>query len=450
MESCNTREPYRYTPRMPRVAVIGAGSVEFTRNVVADLCSYPDLHGEVTLALHDIDEDRLEYAGRAVSSIVRRSNAGFGIETFLDRRAALHGIDVAINEIQVGGYEATRKDFEIPKAFGLRQTIGDTIGIGGIMRGVRTLPVMIGIGNDLHDVAPEATLLTYTNPMAMVPWSVYAGTPFRNVVGLCHSVRDTHEFLAETVGVPLDDVAFTTAGLNHQAFVLEFRRRSTDEDLYPRLRDAVEADPEGLGRRVRVELFRRFGRFPTESSEHSSEYVPWFLRHDDEIERFRIPVDEYLRRSEENLEDLRRTKELLDRGEELEIEPTSELASEIIRSMHAGSPLETYVNVRNERLIDGLPEDACVEVPCDVDGKGIHPRRVGELPPQCLALNRTLVNVAELTVRAVLEGRRDLVVAAALLDPNTGATLTTSRTVEMVDRLIDAHGDLIPETIRGG
>jgi alpha-galactosidase len=435
---------------MPRVAVIGAGSVEFTRNVVADLCSYPDLRGEVRLALHDIDEERLTYSGRAVSSIVRRSNAGFEVDTFLDRRGALEGTDVAINEIQVGGHQATLKDFEIPKAFGLRQTIGDTIGIGGIMRGLRTLPVMIGIGNDLHDVAPDATLLTYTNPMAMVPWAVYAGTPFRNVVGLCHSVRDTHRFLAATVGVPLEDVTFTTAGLNHQAFVLEFRRRSTDEDLYPELRRVIDADPEGLGRRVRVELFRRFGRFPTESSEHSSEYVPWFLHHDGQIERFRIPVDDYVRRSEENLEDWRRTKEALDRGEELEIEPTSELASEIIHAVHTGAPRESYVNVRNEGLIDGLPEDACVEVPCDVNAKGIRPRRVGELPPQCLALNRTFVNVAELTVRAVLEGRRDLVDAAALLDPNTGATLTTTQIVEMVDRLIEAHGDLIPEPIRRG
>jgi alpha-galactosidase len=435
---------------MPRVAVIGAGSVEFTRNVVADLCSYSELRGEVTLALHDIDEERLTYSGRAVSSIVRRSGAAFEVETFLDRRAALDGADVAINEIQVGGYRATISDFEIPKAFGIRQTIGDTIGIGGIMRGLRTLPVMVGIGSDLHDVAPDATLLTYTNPMAMVPWAVYGGTPVRNVVGLCHSVRDTHEFLAETVGVPLEDVTFTTAGLNHQAFVLEFRRRSTDEDLYPTLRETIDADPEGLGRRARVELFRWFGRFPTESSEHSSEYVPWFLHHDDEIERFRIPVDEYVRRSEANLEDWGRTKEALDRGEELEIEPSSELASEIIRSLSTGTPIETYVNVRNEGLIDGLPEDACVEVPCEVDGKGIRPRRVGELPPQCLALNRTFVNVAELTVRAVLEGRRDLVYAAALLDPNTGATLTTTRTVEMVDRLIEAHGDLIPESIRRG
>ena len=428
--------------------MIGAGSVEFTRSVVADLCSFPELRGEISFALHDIDEERLRYSELAVRSIVRRSSAGFEVSAHPDRRAALEGAAYAINEIQVGGYLATLRDFEIPKRYGLRQTIADTIGIGGIMRGLRTIPVMVGIGTDMHEVCPDAMLLTYTNPMAMVPWSVYAGTPFHNVFGLCHSVRDTHAFLAATAGVPLEDVAFTTAGFNHQAFVLEFRRRSTGEDLYPRLREVADADTEGLGRRVRVELFRRFGRFPTESSEHSSEYVPWFLRHDGEVERFRIPIDEYVHRSDDNLEDWRRTKEALDRGEELDIEPGSELASEIIHSIETGTPREVYVNVRNEGLIDGLPEDACVEVPCDVDGKGPRPRRVGELPPQCLALNRTFLNVAELTVRAALEGRRDLVDAAALLDPNTGATLTTTQIAAMVDELIRSHGDLMPEPIR--
>jgi alpha-galactosidase len=286
--------------------------------------------------------------------------------------------------------------------------------------------------------------------MAMVPWGVYAGTPFTNVIGVCHSVRDTHAFLAETVGVSLEDVAFRTAGFNHQCFVLEFRRRSTGEDLYPRLREIVDADPEGLGRRVRVELFRRFGYFPTESSEHSSEYVPWFLPHDDQIERFRIPVDEYIRRSDENLLEWARTKAALDAGQELEIEPTGELASEIVHSMLTGTEREVYVNVRNDGLIDGLPADACVEVPARADGAGVHPIAIGALPPPCLALNRTFVNVVELTVRAVLEERRDLVYQAAMLDPNTAATLSTSRIVSMVDEMLEAHVDLIPQGIRRG
>ena len=362
---------------------------------------------------------------------------------------ALEGAAYAINEIQVGGYAATLRDFEIPKKYGLRQTIGDTIGIGGIFRGLRTIPVAVGIGTDMHELCPDALLLNYTNPMAMVTWGVYAGTPFHNVVGICHSVRDTHAFLARTVGVPEPDVAFRTAGFNHQAFVLEFRDRRTGRDLYPQLREIVDADPEGLGRRVRVELFRRFGYFPTESSEHSAEYVPWFLPHDDQIDRFRIEVDEYLRRSEENLGEWERTKAALDRGEELDVEPTSELASEIIHSLETGTPREVYGNVRNDGLIDGLPSEACVEVPCLVDGQGLRPTTIGALPPQCLALNRTFVNVAELTVRAALEGSRDLVYQAALLDPNTAATLTIDQIVTMCDDLIEAHGDLLPEGIRG-
>jgi alpha-galactosidase len=433
---------------MPRVTIIGAGSVEFTRNVVADLCSYEELAGAVTFALHDIDEERLAYAQRAAESIVRRTGAGHAVEAHGERRPALEGADYAVNEIQVGGYTATVTDFEIPKKYGLRQTIGDTLGIGGIMRGLRTIPVVVGIGTDMHELCPEALLLNYTNPMAMVPWGVYAGSPFRRVIGVCHSVRDTHHFLANTVGVPEDDVAFRTAGFNHQAFVYEFRRRSTGEDLYSALRRIVDADPEGLGRRVRVEIFKRFGYFPTESSEHSSEYVPWFLKRDEMIDRYRILVDDYVFRSDENLAEWQETKAALDRGEELDIDPSSELASEIIRSLENGEPREVYGNVRNGGLIEGLPDDACVEVPCLVDKNGVQPTRIGAIPPQTLALNRTFVNVVELTVRAALEERRDLVYQAALVDPNAGATLTTTQIVEMCDELIEAHGDLMPEGIR--
>jgi alpha-galactosidase len=434
---------------MFRIAIIGAGSVEFTRNLVADLCSVPELNGLVTIALHDINPERLAYAERAAASIVRRTGAGHRVEASAERRPAVDGANYVINEIQVGGYQATLKDFEIPKKYGVRQTIGDTIGIGGIFRGLRTIPVVIGIGNDLHELAPDAVLLNYANPMAMVPWAVYEGTPFANVVGVCHSVRDTHAFLARTVGVPEKDIAFRTAGFNHQCFVVQFRHRGTGEDLYPRLREVIEADPEGLGRRVRVEIFRRFGYFPTESSEHSSEYVPWFLHHDEQVDRFRSEIDEYVRRSEENLEEWERTKATLDAGEELQVEPVGELASEIIHSLETGTVREIYTNVRNGGLIDGLPSNACVEVPTLVDKNGIQPTRIGALPPQCLALNRTFLNVVELTVRAALEERRSLVYQAALLDPNTAATLTTRQIVSMCDDLIEAHGVLMPAGIRG-
>ena len=435
---------------MTKITIIGAGSVEFTRNVLADLASYRELHGELTIALLDIDPERLDYATRAARQVVEVASAGYRVEANDDQRAAFDGADYLVNEIQVGGYRATTTDFEIPMKYGVRQTIADTLGIGGIMRGLRTIPVVAAMGHDMAEVCPEALLLNYTNPMAMVPWGVYAGSPFTNVVGVCHSVRDTHTFLAELVGVPEADVAFRTAGFNHQCFVYTFRDRRTGEDLYPKLREIIEGDPEGLGRRVRVEIFRRFGYFPTESSEHSSEYVPWVLKRPDQIERFRILVNDYIYRCDENLAEYEEMKRALDAGEMLPLEPTSELASEIIHSLETGTPREVYGNVRNDGLIEGLPDDACVEVPCLVDKNGVQPTRMGALPPQTLALNRMFVNVVELTVRAALEQSRSLVYQAALVDPNTAATLTVDEIVAMVDDLIEAHVELIPEGIRRG
>jgi alpha-galactosidase len=430
---------------MVKVAFIGAGSVEFTRNVVTDLCSYPELHGNLELSLHDIDETRLGYAEALANRISAQSKAGAVVTASPDRRTALAGADFVVNEIQVGGYAATRLDFDIPAKYGLRQTIGDTIGIGGIFRGLRTIPVLQGIGRDLADVAADSTLLNYSNPMAMLPWAVYASTPFSRVVGLCHSVRDTHRHLADLVGVPQEEIEYVTAGFNHQAFVLTFRRG--DEDLYPRLRKVIEADANQQ-RRVRVEIFRRFGYFPTESSEHSSEYVPWLMRRDDEIERFRIPVGEYLRRSERNIDEFDTTLAALQADDDLDLTPTSEMASEYIRAQVTGQPAELYVNIRNDGRIANLPDECCVEVPATVDAGGLHPRSVGALPPQLAALNRTFLNVVELTVKAVLEGDREHVYQAALLEPNTAATLSIDEIRRMCDELITAHGDRIPEPLR--
>jgi alpha-galactosidase len=438
------------SPNTRKVTIIGAGSVEFTRNILADLTSYRELHGALEISLHDIDDERLTYAERAARSVVDRTGAGYWLTASRDRRRAFEGADYLINEIQVGGYRATVTDFEIPKKYGLRQTIADTIGIGGIMRGLRTVPVMLQMGNDMAEVCPNGLLLNYTNPMAMVPWGVWAGSawPAERTVGVCHSVRDTHGFLASLVDLPEERIAFRTAGLNHQCFVYVFRDRETGEDLYPRLREVIDADPEGLGRRVRVELFKRFGYFPTESSEHSVEYVPWFLHHDDQVERYRSEVDEYVRRSDENIRRWEELKASVDAGDQLELELNDELASQYIRALETGVPTELYGNVRNEGLIEGLPGDACVEVPVLVDKNGWQPTRIGRIPSQCLALNRTFLNVAELTVRAAVEGSRDLVYQAALLDPNTSATLTVDQILDMVDDLIEAHGDLIPEPVR--
>ena len=433
---------------MPKIAIIGAGSVEFTKNVLADILSFSELKGSVTVALHDIDLERLATAEKLARYTNEATGADARIEAHPDRRGALEGADYAINEIQVGGRPGLLKDFEIPSRYGLRQTIADTLGIGGVIRGLRTLPVMIAIGNDMADVCPNAYLLNYTNPMAQVPWAVYAGSRFSRVVGLCHSVRDTEEFLAETAGVPQEEVSYTTAGLNHQAFVVRFERNG--ENLYPLIDEAIARDPEGLGRRVRVEIYRRFGYFPTESSEHSAEYVPWFMRHDEMIERFRITVDDYIGRTSESLAEYREIERKLAAGEDFDIEPMSELASEVIHSIETGEPRRIYVNVRNGGLIDGYPEDCTVEVPCLVDKNGVQPIWLGALPPQITALNRTYLNVAELTVRAVIDGNRRHVYHAAMLDPNAAASLTLDQIHAMCDDLIDAHGELIPEAIRRG
>jgi alpha-galactosidase len=292
---------------------------------------------------------------------------------------------------------------------------------------------------------PSAWLLNYTNPMAMLCWLVYGGTPLQNVVGLCHSVQATTRDLAELVGAPSEEVTILSAGLNHQAFLLRFEHRG--EDLYPRLRERMENDPE-LQRRTRFAIYKRLGYFPTESSEHSAEYVPWFMSHDGEVERYRIPVDEYVRRSEENLAEYERVRATIAGGGSLPVEPSHEYAALIVHSVVTGRPRVIYGNVRNRALLPGLVEDSCVEVPCLVDATGVHGVPVPAYPPELAALNRTFNNVVELTVRAVLEGRPELVRHAAMLDPNAGATLTLDEIDALCDELTAAHGDLIAASLR--
>jgi alpha-galactosidase len=430
---------------MTNIVLIGAGSVEFTQILLSDLVGFPELI-DSTITLHDIDAERLDTSERIAHLINQTAGADLRIRATLDRRAALDGADFVVNEIQVGGLEATRRDFAIPQAHGLRQTIGDTIGVGGVFRGLRTIPVLVAIAREMTELCPEAMLLNYANPMAMLPWAVWEGTDLERAIGLCHSVQNTHEQLAALVGVPVDEIDYLTAGLNHQAFVLRFERDG--ESLYPLLDAAIAGDPGGLGRRVRIEIYRRFGFFPTESSEHSAEYVPWFMSHDDQLERYRIPVDEYIRRSLENLAEYEDIRRKLIAGEPLQFEPEGELAPRYIHSMVTGQRRVEYGNVRNDGLIEALPAGCCVEVPCVVDGDGVHPMAIGALPPQCAALNRTFVNVAELTMRAALEESREHVYQAVMLDPNAAATLTIDAMTAMVDELIDAHGDLLPAGIR--
>ena len=429
---------------MTRIAFIGAGSVVFTKNLLGDILDYPELHGS-EIALHDIDADRLATAETMARYVARARGAAPVVTSHEERRSALDGADYVINMVQIGGHPSTLVDFEIPSRFGVRQTIADTLGIGGIFRVLRTVDHMLALGREMAELCPRAWLLNYTNPMAALCWLVYAGTPTSRVVGLCHSVQGTTRDLAELVGVPYDEVTYLSAGINHQAFILRFERRG--EDLYPLLDERLAADPD-LQRRVRFAVYRRLGYFPTESSEHLAEYVPWFMHHDDQIGQFRIPVDEYIRRSEENLVEFERVKEALAAGVQLPIERSAEYAAEIIHSIETGVPSVIYGNVRNAGLIANLPDGACVEVPCLVDGAGVQPTAVPDYPPQLAALNRTFLNPVELTVRAVLEERPDFVRHAAMLDPNTAATLTLDEIDALCDELTRAHGELLPEKLR--
>jgi alpha-galactosidase len=430
---------------MTRISFIGAGSVEFTRNLLGDFLDFPELH-DVEIALHDIDADRLATAEAMARYVASERGASPRITSHLDRREAIDGSDYVLNMVQIGGHEATLLDFEIPARYGLRQTIADTLGIGGIFRTLRTAPLMLALGNEMADLCPpNAWLLNYTNPMAMLCWLVYAGTPTQNVVGLCHSVQNTTEDLCEILGVPEDEITVLSAGVNHQAFFLRFEHGG--ESLYPRLDARLAADPE-LQRRVRFALYERLGYFPTESSEHAAEYVPWFMHHDEELERYRIPVGEYIRRSERNVGRYEDVKAALARGEAMPLPRSNEYASLIVHAMVTGEPRVIYGNVRNGGLVPNLPGDACVEVPCVVDRTGLRPTPVLDYPPHLAALNRTFLNPVELTVRAVLEERPDFVRHAAMLDPNAAATLTLEEIDALCDELTAAHGDALPASLR--
>jgi alpha-galactosidase len=430
---------------MAKVTFVGAGSVVFTRELLGDLLSFDEL-ADTHIALHDIDHERLATA----EAMARWTDAQLGgratITAHADRREALEGADFAINMAQVGMHAATLLDFEIPARYGVRQTIGDTLGIGGVFRALRTIPLMLGIGEDLAAVAPHAWLLNYTNPMSILCQAYAEGSPHKRVVGLCHSTQHTSQQLAALVGVPFEQVTFLGAGVNHQAFILRFEQEG--EDLYPRLRAAIERDPE-LRRRVRVALFEQLGFFPTESSEHSAEYVPWFLRDEKLVDRYRLRIGDYVERSEQNLAEYERTKATLASGGAFPLERSLEYASLIVRAMATGEPEVIYGTVQNHGLLPDLPARSAVEVPCVVDKTGVRPTPVPDYPAHLAALNRTFLNVADLTVRAALEGRRDHVRHAAMLDPATSAALDLDQIAALVDDLLTAHRGLLPEGLRG-
>ncbi len=433
---------------MPKITFIGAGSTVFAKSLLGDVLSFPEL-AESTISLHDIDENRLRTSEVVARKVAEALNAHPTIEATTDRRAALDGADYAICMIQVGGYEpCTVTDFEVPKKYGLRQTIGDTLGIGGIMRGLRTIPVLLDMCRDMEELCPDVTFLNYVNPMAINCWAISRASKIKTV-GLCHSVFLTAEQLAHDIGVPLEEINYLCAGINHMAFYLRFERRTEHgvEDLYPRLREVVAKGRVPSWNRVRYEVLNRLGYFVTESSEHFAEYVPWFIKRDrpDLIEKFNIPLDEYLRRCEAQIagwEALRKYLEAPDTT--LSVERTGEYGSYIIHSLETGLPRVVYGNVPNRGLIENLPPDCIVEVPCLVDKNGVQPTRIGKLPPQLAALIQTNVNVQALTVEAALTRKREYIYHAAMLDPHTAAELDLDQIWSLVDDLIEAHGDWLP------
>ncbi|MDP9373051.1 MAG: alpha-glucosidase/alpha-galactosidase [Chloroflexota bacterium] len=473
----------------PRIAFIGAGSTVFARNLLRDLFLLPELR-DVTIALMDIDPDRLRSTETVAGRVAEAAGARPAIEATTDRRRALDGADYVINMIQVGGYRpATVTDFEIPKRYGLRQTIGDTLGIGGIMRALRTIPVMLDIARDMGECCPDALFMNYTNPMAMLTWAMGRATSIKTV-GLCHSVQGTAAELAALLGLPAAEIDYLCAGINHMAFYLRFEHRG--RDLYPDLRRLVEGARAPAYDRVRFEMLRRLGYFVTESSEHFAEYVPWFIKRDrpDLIDRYNVPLDEYPARCEEQIAewgDMRAALTSTDFEDSARYERArldklggirerrlqaiarddltgvAELRAEwlaarrrkltghsgeygtlIIHSMETGQPRVVYGNVLNAGLIDNLPAGCCVEVPCLVDKNGIQPTRVGGLPPQLAALMQTNINVQALTVEAALTGKREHVYHAAMLDPHTAAELDLEQIGALVDDLIAAHGEWLP------
>ena len=430
---------------MPKIAFVGAGSAVFTRNLVGDVLSLPELRDTTTFALMDIDADRLATAEIVTRRLVEAHGARAPVEATQDRRAALAGADYVVTSFQVGGYRpATVIDFEVPKRHGLRQTIADTIGIGGIMRGLRTIPVLLDVCRDLEELSPDALLLNYVNPMAMLCWAVAEASSVRTV-GLCHSVQHTAAELAADLGLPAGEVDHLVAGINHVAFFLELTRAG--EDLYPALRRVTPPEHN----RVRYELLEHFGFFVTESSEHFAEYGPWFIKdgRDDLIERFNVPLDEYPRRCEAQLAEWDALRADLEGGGTVTTARSHEYGADIIRACETGEPFRFNGNVPNRfgdgLLIDNLPADCCVEVPCVAGAGGIEPQPVGALPRQLAALIQTNVNVQGLTVEAALTGRRAAVHQAAMLDPHTGAELSLDEIAALVDELLDAHGDWIPE-----
>ncbi len=446
---------------MTTITFIGAGSTVFTKNLAGDILQRDALK-DATIRLMDIDSKRLEESEIVVSKMAATLGGTASIETYTDQRRALDGADFVIVCFQIGGYEpCTVTDFEVPKSFGLRQTIADTLGIGGIMRGIRTVPHLWAICEDMLELCPEAIMLQYVNPMAINTWAIAAKYPQIRQVGLCHSVQGTAEELARDLEIPLEEIRYHCAGINHMAFYTKFEHRQPDgsyRDLYPALRqgylDGRYPKPSSWNPRcpnkVRYEMMMRLGYFVTESSEHFAEYTPYFIKkgREDLIERFGIPLDEYPKRCVEQIEQWERQAQIYRDAREVTVKPSREYASEIINSVVTGTPSVIYGNIANRGYIPQLPEGCAVEVPVLVDANGLQPTVVRDIPPQLIGLMRTNINVQELTVAALMEENVEHIYHAAMLDPHTAAELDLDQIWQMVTALLEAHGDWNPAWAR--
>jgi alpha-galactosidase len=446
----------------PKITFIGAGSTVFMKNIIGDILQRPALSA-ARIALMDIDASRLAESEIVAGKIVSTLGVKATVTTFTDQRRALEGADFVIVAFQIGGYEpCTVTDFEVPKKYGLRQTIADTLGIGGIMRGLRTVPHLWSICEDMLEVCPRAILLQYVNPMAINTWAIAEKYPAIRHVGLCHSVQGTAWELARDLEIPVSEIRYRAAGINHMAFYLEFEHRQPDgsyRNLYP---DLIRGYREGrfpkpshwnprCPNKVRYEMLTRLGYFVTESSEHFAEYTPWFIKEgrDDLIEKFGIPLDEYPKRCVEQIARWKTEAEALKSSGSIEIKESHEYASEIVNSVWTGAPSVIYGNVRNNGCITSLPSNCAAEVPCLVDSSGIQPTFIGELPVQLTALMRTNINVQELTVKALVTENREHIYHAAMMDPHTSAELDLDQIWALVDELLVAHGAWLPGWARG-
>ncbi|MCY9666666.1 alpha-glucosidase/alpha-galactosidase [Paenibacillus alginolyticus] len=429
---------------MSKITFLGAGSTIFAKNVLGDCMLTPALQG-FELVLFDIDAERLKDSENMLNNLKQTMGSTCVVKAYSDRKEALRGAAYVVNAIQVGGYDpCTITDFEIPKKYGLRQTIADTIGIGGIFRNLRTIPVMLDFAKDIQEVCPDAFFLNYTNPMAVLTnvMNTYGGV---KTVGLCHSVQVCVPHIFEHLGMDHSGVQWKIAGINHMAWLLEVTKDGVD--LYPEIKQrAREKQKEKHDDMVRFEMMLRFGYYITESSEHNAEYHPYFIKrqYPELVDRFNIPLDEYPRRCVNQIERWKTMREELVSNKNLTHNRTLEYASYIFEAMETNNPFKIGGNVMNTGLITNLPKEACVEVPCLVDSSGVNPTYVGDLPPQCAALNRTNINTQLLTIEAAMTGKKEHIYHAALLDPHTAAELSIDDTVALCDELIEAHGNWLP------